>query len=221
MKSLPPIVYSLQPALPGTALAPLLVLLHGHGGNENNLSQVAAEVPPHWIVVSLRAPFEISPGRYKWYTVDSAATPRTINLEEEASSRTAILNLIEQLSRTHSVDLNKVVLAGFSQGAIMALNCALSAPQIVAAAAVFSGRFLPEIRPQIHPAAKRLRVLLAHGREDKILPIQFARENRALLKELGIDAHYEEDDTGHILSATQKAFFLQWLSGLWLSNGYP
>lgn len=215
MHVIPPLFYSVKKA-PVDALepVPLLLLLHGHGGNERSMDALADKVPGDWKIVSLRAPTEISPGRFKWYTVDRSSRPLQINLAEEASSRQAILNTVNLFCKDPSTDLQRVVLAGFSQGAIMALCCGLTSPRQVTACAVFSGRFLQEIRPYVHPAANNLRVLLAHGQADPILPVRYAQENRAALQELGITADYVEDDSGHTLSPLQQAHFIQWLSHL-------
>ncbi len=215
MSVLSPLFHLIKAApLPVAESVPILFLLHGHGGNEHSMDVLVEGIPVNWKVISLRAPIEISPGRFKWYTVDRSVNPIQINLEEEARSRQAILDTVLAFCKDPSVDQQRVVLAGFSQGAIMALSCALTAPQWVNACAVFSGRFLHEIRPQIHPAAKSLRVLLAHGRTDQILPVEYLRENLAALKALGISADCAEDDAGHILSAMHKSHFIHWLSDL-------
>lgn len=203
--------YSVRKPGASDAPAPVLLLLHGHGGNETSMASVAEEVPADWMVLSLRAPFELAPGRYRWYTVDNTVTPIRISLGEEALSRAAIQNLIQEVCSNHLIDRNQIFVAGFSQGAIMALSCGLTDPATIAGCAVFSGRFLHEIRSQVKRPPGTLRVFIAHGRADRVLPVQYAKENIAALSELGIAATYSEDDSGHVISPQHKTDFLCWL----------
>ena len=89
-----------------------------------------------------------------------------------------------------------VVLAGFSQGAVMALDVALELAcsddakdeRVNVAAVVFLSGFPVDI-PTWTERAKRttsLNVLLAHGRRDPLVPLTAAQLTRDLLKEAGL-----------------------------------
>lgn len=45
----------------------------------------------------------------------------TIDFQEEEQSRQKVLGLIDHLVKTHKADKDRVMLAGFSQGAAMSL----------------------------------------------------------------------------------------------------
>lgn len=196
-----------------TANAPVLILLHGFGSNEQDMFSFANRIPENWLVVSARGPISQGENRHSWYNVKMVNGKITIDFQEEEQSRQKVLGLIDHLVKTHKADKNRVVVAGFSQGAAMSLCTGLTEPEKVAGFAMFSGRFVEEIEPHISrsPALKNLHSFIAHGSGDTMLPIRYASENKAKLEQLGIPFVYSEDTTGHTISAKQFTDFLQWL----------
>lgn len=53
-----------------TGKVPLIILLHGVGGNEQDLVSFANQLPGNFLVVSARAPYTISEDCYSWYKVN-------------------------------------------------------------------------------------------------------------------------------------------------------
>ncbi|HAD11470.1 MAG TPA: esterase [Saprospirales bacterium] len=197
-----------------TANPPVLILLHGLGSNEHDLFSFASRIPENWLVVSARGPISQGGNRHSWYNAKMENGKIAINFQEEEQSRQKVLSLIDYLEKTYKADKNKVVLAGFSQGAAMALCTGLTEPEKVAGFALSSGRFVEEIEPLVSrsPNLKKLRSFIAHGSGDTMLPIRYAAETKAKLEQLGIPFLYSEDTTGHTISAKQFSDFLQWLS---------
>lgn len=195
------------------ANAPVLILLHGFGSNEQDMFSFANRIPENWLVVSARGPVPQGENRHSWYNVKMVNGKITIDFQEEEQSRQKVLGLIDHLVKTYKADKNRVVVAGFSQGAAMSLCTSLTEPEKVAGFAMFSGRFVEEIEPHISrsPALKNLRGFIAHGSGDTMLPIRYASENKAKLEQLGIPFVYSEDTTGHTISAKQFTDFLHWL----------
>jgi phospholipase/carboxylesterase len=211
--STPELEYLVRKPAVDTANAPVLILLHGFGSNEQDMFSFANRIPENWLVVSARGPIPQGENRHSWYNVKMVDGKITIDFQEEEQSRQKVLGLIDHLVKTHKADKNRVVVAGFSQGAAMSLCTGLTEPEKVAGFAVFSGRFVEEIEPLISrsPALKKLRGFIAHGSGDTMLPIRYASENKAKLAQLGISFAYSEDTTGHTISAKQFTDFLQWL----------
>lgn len=106
-------------------------------------------------------------------------------------------------------------MVGFSQGASLAENIALTHPDRVAGFGVFSGRYVQEVAPAV--AARlvlaRLRAFVSHGTGDQVLPADLAAANRAQLQALGIPVTYAEDSTPHTISPAQFDAFVAWLMG--------
>lgn len=192
---------------------PVLFLFHGAGSNEQDLFSFANQLPGEWLVISARAPYTVSEGHYKWYDVKMVDNKISINFSEEEASRKKVLKFMEEVITFYHVDINRVVLAGFSQGANIASVVSLTAPEKVTGFAIFSGRFIEEIKPLISKSAalKSLTCFLAHGSQDYMLPIAYARENQLTLQGLGIPVTFSQDAVAHSISPKQFEDFTVWL----------
>lgn len=199
-----------------TNKAPILLLLHGYGSNENDLFSFANQIQEDWLVVSVRAPFALSSSQFRWYDVKMVNNKITMNFENEEKSRQLLLKFIDQIIRKYNGDKDKVVTAGFSQGANMSVGLLLTAPEKILAAGCFSGRFMEEIKPLIQnkKALKSRQVFLGHGTEDNMLPLRYLEENQAILKGLGIETKLSTDKIGHSISGKQWTEFVEWMKDL-------
>lgn len=193
--------------------SPLLILLHGHGGNENDLFSFIDHFPDHWLVVSVRGAYNIGLNSYRWYDVKVVDGRIAINIEEEETSRKKLIGLIKDISIKHKVDTNKIVVAGFSQGANMAQSIGLGEPKAVSGFGVFSGRFVEEFTPYINKSddLRNTKAFLSHGSGDHMLPITNASENMQKLEKLGVQVTFSEDSNGHSISSKQFSEFTKWL----------
>lgn len=192
---------------------PVLFLFHGAGSNEQDLFSFASQLPDEWLVISARAPYIVSDGHYRWYDVKMVDNKIVINLAQAEESRKVVLRFIDEVVSFYHADDKGVVLAGFSQGANMASVVSLTAPEKVSGFAVFSGRFIEEIKPLIStsPSLKSVKCFLAHGSKDYMLPIAYASENQLMLQDLGIPVTFSEDTVAHSISLKQFEDFTLWL----------
>ncbi|MFM2386390.1 MAG: hypothetical protein RL660_1147 [Bacteroidota bacterium] len=208
-----PLVHKVKLSTSTSAKSPLLVLLHGHASNENDLLSLSGQVPENWIVVSVRAPYRLSEGSYRWYDVKMVNDKIASNIAEEEASRKLLMQLIDELTQMYKIENKQIIVAGFSQGANMAQSLGLGEPNVVSGFAVFSGRFVEEFVPYISTsnALKNSKAFISHGTSDNMLPQLYADENRTKLKELGIQITYCEDTSGHCISSKQWGEFSKWL----------
>jgi phospholipase/carboxylesterase len=205
--------YLTRPAKIQIKKPPLLILLHGVGSNEQDLFRFAGELPDNFLVISARAPFTISEGRYKWYDVDfSSGVPR-INLEQAEKSRLILLNFINQLKEKHSFNEDEIYLCGFSQGAIMSFSVGLTRPDKIKGIITLSGRVLSEIKNQIANVdkLKSLKALVIHGKNDEVLSVNYARQSKNLLDSLHIQNDYFELNMGHTITSEVIEIIDKWL----------
>jgi phospholipase/carboxylesterase len=106
-----------------------IVLLHGVGSNENDLFNLASQLPADLLIISPRGPFQIGNNRYAWYQVSfSNNGPAVDHIQEEYSRRT-LIQFIKQVKATYSPD--EIFIGGFSQGAIMSYSIGLTNPSLV------------------------------------------------------------------------------------------
>lgn len=201
-----------QPANPKACV----VLLHGVGGSEMNLADLASAIAPDTLVVLPRAPLQFAPGQFGWFRVAFTASGPSIVETEAEHSRQALIRFVEQLQLAYGIAPQNTVIAGFSQGGILSASVALSAPERVAAFAVLSGRILPELAP--HLADKEhlvsLRGFIGHGEYDSKLPVMWAQRADQLLSELGVAHLTRVYPIDHGINAAMQSDFLEWLHGL-------
>ncbi|MGV6809368.1 MAG: alpha/beta hydrolase [bacterium] len=121
-----------------------------------------------------------------WYDITAldATSARQANHDEIMQSMRGIHHLIEQ-QRNAGIALDKIVLAGFSQGGVIALHTALTYPQRLAGVMALSTYF-PNIELCLEAPPEyytQLPIFSAHGVEDDVLPHELATHYRQLIKE--------------------------------------
>jgi phospholipase/carboxylesterase len=193
--------------------APCLLLLHGVGANEAGFIELARRMDPRLVVILLRGPLVLAPGRFAWFQVSFTATGPSINAAQADASRVKLLEFVEQLPAAYDVDPERIWIAGFSQGGIMSASVSLTAPERFAGFGVLSGRILPEVLPLAAPrqALESLQAFVSHGVQDQTLGIHFAHHAREVLTRLGVPLEYHEYAAGHALDQDMVADFQHWL----------
>lgn len=197
-----------------TDKASLVILLHGVGGNEDDLFSFANQLPDNFLIVSARAPYIISEGRYSWYQVDFSTGKPIINAGQAEKSRNTIIQFVSELKQQFLFDYKQVYLCGFSQGAIMGYSVGLTRPDIIKGIALFGGRLLEEVKPLIAPKEKlqHLQIFIAHGINDNTLNVEYARAGEGYLKTLNIQPTYKEYISGHGINSEMVTDLANWLS---------
>jgi phospholipase/carboxylesterase len=117
--------------------------------------------------------------------------PRSIQ-----ASRKVLLEFLEAAVKRHPTPAGKVVLGGFSQGAMMSLDAGFRTELKLAGIVVMSGAVYETEQPDLRAHAE-LPVLIVHGTEDDVIPVNAARRTRAVLEEHGIAPEYDEYAMGH------------------------
>ncbi|AVO59201.1 alpha/beta hydrolase [Pseudomonas chlororaphis] len=192
-----------------------LLLLHGVGSNEANLAALARFLPEGLEVILMRGPLQVGPQGFAWYQVDFTNNGPSFNQPQAESSRKLLRSFIEAQSTLPTV------IAGFSQGGIMSASLGLTEPEQVAGFAILSGRILREIAPQIATPdrLKPISAFIAHGHQDSVLPVDWAKEADAWLDRIGVAHETHFYNMAHEIVAEELADFSQWLTNtLSLSN---
>ena len=212
-----PLAYRLVNPAQATGAKRLLLLLHGVGGNELNLLPVGEQLADaHTLVLSVRAPLVLGPMGFGFYQVDFSSGKPVFNQAQQLDGQRLLLGFIREASARYGIPAGQVYLLGFSQGAIMAYDVALTHPAQVRGVLAFSGRMLIESRQHLAAAAevKKVHFFLSHGRHDDKLPAFYADEAVTFLKSQGITPHYEAFEGGHEVPASGLAAARQWLAQL-------
>ena len=167
----------------------LLIMLHGWGANYRDLAGLAQMLElPDFGYLFPNAPFEHPqvPGGRAWYALEKK---EYTGLEE---SRELLFDWLNALEANTNVPLSRTYVAGFSQGGAMTLDVALMLP--VAGICAMSGYLHYEPQPLKNDTPP---VLIVHGKQDAVVPIEEAIKARDKLTAIGVDVQYREFDMGH------------------------
>jgi phospholipase/carboxylesterase len=172
-----------------------LVLLHGRGADEHDLAPLADALDPERRLAAYlpRGPLSLPPGGAHWYAV------REVGFPDPETFRPTYALLSEWLD---GLGLEPLVLAGFSQGAVMSYALGLGAGRPRPAAILAFSGFLPAVEGfDLELEARAgLPVAIAHGALDPIITVDFGRAARDRLAAAGLDVSYREDPAGHSIT---------------------
>ncbi len=229
-----------------TTAAPVLIVLHGKYSHELDFYDCHPQLPPYFRTLFVRAPLtlqaasEHSPGAFYWFSSppfssDSRAQPRTqyfYGFDEAQAACARLLTFLQQVQAKYPVVGShhpKLVLLGFSQGAMLTLALTRATSGFLAASVALSGCLLPELKlasPQAPPLPPPLNevntpssassttppLLLHHGAKDQVLPLAFFQETQAALKKLRIAFQSQTyPELAHDVSEQSFADVCEWL----------
>jgi phospholipase/carboxylesterase len=194
-----------------------VILMHGLGADGHDFEDVAqmlcdAAKPRRWRFVLPHAkqlPVTINMGMSMpaWYDILDLSHPREVNWETVADSQ----KQIESLIATEPAE--KLILAGFSQGAAMALHVGLRHPNRIAGVLLMSGYLLES---EDHPApacGSPLPICILHGTTDEVVPLIAAEEALKSLLTAGYEPRFKSySGLGHSVSQEEVRDVFDWLS---------
>jgi phospholipase/carboxylesterase len=192
----------------------LLVLHHGRGSDENDLLPLADALDPgrRLHVVTPRAPLQLPgwPG-YHWYVVPRVGFPDHDTFRD---SYRRLAAFHDELWERTGLTPERTVLGGFSMGTVMSYSLGLGVDRPAPAGILAFSGFVPVVEGWEADLASRrsTRVFIAHGRDDPIMEIGFARRARALLEEGGLDVEYHESDVPHQIDPRHLPAAATWLA---------
>ncbi|WP_373056306.1 alpha/beta hydrolase [Zunongwangia sp. H14] len=194
--------------------APLLIMLHGYGSNEEDLFSFAGELPEELFVISVRAPYPMPPYGNAWYAIHWDNLQGKFSDDNQArDSREKISAFIDEAVAAYPVDPENITLVGFSQGSILSYAVSLSYPEKVKNIIALSGYVNKDIIKEGYENNdfSHLSFYCSHGSQDQVIPVEWARKTKPFLDKLNIKNTYSEFPVGHGV-APQNFFELKkWL----------
>lgn len=194
--------------------APLLILFHGYGSDENDLFSFATELPEELFIISVRAPLPMQPYGNAWYTINFDDVNGKWSDDEEAKeSRDLIAKFIDEATSNYPVNKDNVSLLGFSQGTILSYAVALTYPEKIKNIIALSGYVNPELLPEDIEIKdySNLNFYCSHGSVDQVIPVDWARKAPIFLKSLNIKHEYSEFPVGHGVAPQNFYALKEWL----------
>ena len=191
----------------------LLVLHHGRGSDENDLIGIADQFDPdqRLHVVSPRAPLTLDgwPGNH-WYIVPRVGHPDPASF---AIAYQQLCDFHEQLWQETGIAPDRTILGGFSMGSVMSFATGLGDQRPVVAGILGLSGFIPTVDGWQPNFAERsaTSVLIAHGTEDPVISIEFARAAKELIEASDLELEYHEAVGGHQINPNQLPLIVDWI----------
>lgn len=208
-----PLAY-LEQTQAGSHDRPLVIFLHGHGGNEHALFGLKDSLPANYTYLSVRAPVTLREGVFEWFDKTNRTGEYDGDSAQVNSSEKLVADFVAAAVCKYRTSTDKVYLVGFSQGAMMSYYVALHHPQAIGGIAVLSGTMLPSLRAEVEPG-KPLDmplIFIAHGTADATLPFALAQQADQLLKSASITAQFHAyPGLEHAINEAEIADLKRWL----------
>lgn len=174
---------------------PTIICMHGYGADASDLSpfgeQVRLKSPARWIFPEAHLP--LAPMGRMWFPIDEERVARlqfggeALDLSgERPEGMDEALVMLDDFLKNLDVPWPRLIVGGFSQGAMLAVELALRAPEPPKGVFILSGNLVDEkaVRKRA-PKRKGLRFFQSHGRQDPILGFQGAVRLEKALQECG------------------------------------
>jgi phospholipase/carboxylesterase len=190
-----------------TRAYPLLVGLHGYGGNPERFMTLWERFSGHqFIFASPQAPYAFFPGRelgYSW-NLPQVGEDALLNVEEYVKT------VVAELKRQHKV--SNTYIFGFSQGCATTYFVGIRNPKLFKGLVCFGGWLDEELlNEETLEDGKRLRVFMAHATDDRVVPYEAAIRARELLENHGYDVTFCGFRGGHSTPEAQLEEAEKWM----------
>lgn len=182
---------------------PPLLLLHGTGGDENDLLPLGQELLPGAALLSPRGKV-IEHGMPRFFR---RLAEGVFDLEDLKVRTAELAAFIADARKAYN--LPAPVAVGFSNGANIAASLLLSQPDALSGAVLL--RAMLPFEPKPLPALTGKPVLLLSGSSDQMIPAASTQRLVEVLQTSGADLDYKTLPTGHGLTRNDLFLATQWL----------
>jgi phospholipase/carboxylesterase len=159
-----------------------------------------------------RGPLRIAgwPGNH-WYVVPRVGYP---DPETFHVAHRALAELHDELWSRTGIGPERTVLGGFSMGTVMSYSLGLSGERPAPAGILAFSGFVPTVEgwePHLDDRTGT-GAFIAHGRNDPVIEVGFARRARELLEAGGLTVDYHESDAAHQIDPAELPAAAEWLA---------
>lgn len=185
----------------------VLLLLHGTGGDENDLVPIGRDLDPAAALLSLRGKV-LENGMPRFFR---RLAEGVFDEEDVVRRANELADFIPQAATKYGFDPARLTAVGYSNGANIAAAVLLLRPATLQSAVLFRG--MVPITPTSEPDLPRARVLICSGTRDPIIPTENAERLAAMLRRAGAEVTLRFEEAGHQLMFDEIAAAKNWLAG--------
>ena len=206
---------------PSVAATASIIWLHGLGADGHDFEPVvpALSLPQN---LGLRFVFPHAPQRpvtinngyvmRAWYDIFDVTFSHREDAAGIQESEQALKKLIER-EIDRGIPSHRIILAGFSQGGAISLYTGIRCQQPLAGILALS-TYLPILGAsdlKTYSVNKNIPIMMAHGVEDTLIPINLAMQTRILMEKSGFVIEWYSYPMGHSLCPEEIADISSWL----------
>jgi predicted esterase len=188
--------------------APTLILLHGTGGDENDLLPLGRMLDERAALLSPRGKV-LENGMPRFFRRLSMG----VFDEEDLVNRThELASFVEEAASEYGLDPKRLFAVGFSNGANIAASLLLLHPELLAGAVLL--RAMTPFELETLPDLSGTPVYLAAGRSDQMIPPESTEHLAELLREAGAEVTLDWQPGGHGIGRAEVEAARAWLAGV-------
>ena len=184
-----------------------LLLLHGTGGNEEDLIPLGRELYPRAAILSPRGKV-LESGMPRFFR---RLAEGVFDLEDLKFRTHELADFAKKASKVYKFNLRHVISVGYSNGANIASSLLLIHPEIITSAVLF--RAMVPFMPEKVPNLSGKNIFIGAGQYDPIVPREQTETLFDLFKKAGANVvlHFQEN-SGHELGYDEISAAKEWLS---------
>jgi phospholipase/carboxylesterase len=186
---------------------PTLLLLHGTGGNEEDLIPLARQIIPSEAAILSPRGKVVENGMYPRFFRRLAEG--VFDIEDLKFRTNELANFVNDASKAYGFDMRHVIAVGYSNGANIASSMLLLRPEIISAAILF--RAMVPLVPQVLPDLSNKHIFMSSGLHDPIVSKQDAEKLFNLFKKTGANVSLHWQNSGHELVMEDINKAKEWL----------
>jgi predicted esterase len=185
-----------------------LLLLHGTGGNEQDLIQLGRELDPRAALLSPRGKV-LENGMPRFFR---RLAEGVFDLEDLEKRTNELADFVAAAAEHYRLAANQVIAVGYSNGANIAASTLLLRPEILRGAVLF--RAMVPLVPENLPGLSSVHVWIGAGSEDPIIPTSETQRLVELLRSAGAEVTLRFFNAGHGLTSNEVETARQWVKDL-------
>lgn len=186
--------------------APILLLLHGTGGNEHDLVPLADVLLPGAGILSPRGKV-LERGMPRFFR---RLAEGVFDIEDLKLRTAELADFITEAAARYAFSTRDVTAVGFSNGANIAGALLLLRPDALGAAVLF--RAMVPLIPDTLPELPATPVLISNGKVDPLVSAEETEQLAALLRSAGADVAVSWQNSGHELTDRDVVTAREWLA---------
>lgn len=191
----------IPPRRPGS---PTLLVLHGTGGNENDLIPLAKMIDPDAVVLSPRGKV-LENGMPRFFRRFGEGK---FDIEDLKFRTTELMDFVFRASKSYGFDISSVVVLGYSNGANIGASLLLLRPETLDRAILF--RAMLPLKPERLPDLSKKKVFISAGKYDTMIPREGTLALAKLLEEARAQLILNWADSAHSLTQPEIEKAREW-----------